>query len=98
MVMREQCDDGNTISGDWEGRCPTVAFCIVLLFLSGPRLWEGDGCSATCVVEAGFVCVGGTEMVEDMCYPTCGDGVRVPREACDDGNTPLGYSAQVLCL
>ena len=26
-------------------------------------------------------------MIRDHCYPKCGDGVRVPRESCDDGNT-----------
>ena len=26
-------------------------------------------------------------MVRDHCYPKCGDGVRVPFEGCDDGNT-----------
>ena len=26
-------------------------------------------------------------MIRDHCYPKCGDGVRVPHESCDDGNT-----------
>ena len=27
-------------------------------------------------------------MVRDYCYPKCGDGMRVPHEQCDDGNSP----------
>lgn len=44
---------------------------------------NGDGCSATCQVETGWVCPQG-----EACRPTvCGDGVPEGSEGCDDGNT-----------
>lgn len=42
----------------------------------------GDGCSATCVVEAGWTCDGSPS----TCSSICGDGLVVGGEACDDGN------------
>lgn len=42
----------------------------------------GDGCSATCTVEAGFTCSG----APSNCNPTCGDGMRVGTEVCDGTN------------
>lgn len=45
----------------------------------------GDGCSATCTLEAGFACVstGGAS----VCHVTkCGDGVVEGYEECDDGD------------
>ena len=38
----EECDDGNTISG--------------------------DGCSASCYIEYGWTCVGGSTTSKDTCY------------------------------
>ena len=61
------------------------------------NLQDGDGCSATCSVECGYTCEGGTASTEDTCYTTCGDGVFVSAfEACDDGNVADfdGCSAQ----
>ncbi len=54
---------------------------------------EGDGCSRTCQVEAGFLCppLGGA------CVPRCGDGLRVGSEACDDENTRDGDGCSILC-
>jgi cysteine-rich repeat protein len=46
----------------------------------------GDGCSATCTVEAGFTCTGSPS----ICTPICGDGLVVSGEGCDDGNTTSG--------
>lgn len=40
----------------------------------------GDGCSASCAVEAGFSCTG----EPSSCRPLCGDGVVDPGEECDD--------------
>jgi cysteine-rich repeat protein len=42
----------------------------------------GDGCSATCALEAGWTCV----TPGQPCTTTCGDGVKAGSEACDDGN------------
>ncbi len=41
----------------------------------------GDGCSALCVVEAGYTCSG----APSACATTCGDGVKAGAEQCDDG-------------
>jgi fibro-slime domain-containing protein len=42
----------------------------------------GDGCSATCVVEAGWDC----PTAGMACESVCGDGVLVGAELCDDDN------------
>lgn len=39
----------------------------------------GDGCSATCALEAGWTC-------SPICETTCGDNIVAGSEACDDGN------------
>ena len=41
-----------------------------------------DGCDDTCVVEAGFVCLG----EPSECEATCGNGLLDDGETCDDGN------------
>lgn len=66
----EQCDDGNTRSG--------------------------DGCSATCHPESGFVCTGTTPSV---CHRiVCGDGIVDTGELCDDHNTTNGDGCSAACL
>jgi fibro-slime domain-containing protein len=54
----------------------------------------GDGCSATCTVEAGYVCpVPGV-----MCRAAaCGDGVLAGLELCDDGNSMDGDGCSANC-
>ena len=58
------------------------------------NLVDGDGCSKTCQLEAGWVCDGrgcGT----DTCQPICGDGRLLGKEQCDSalpGCTPLCYT------
>ena len=47
---------------------------------------SGDGCSATCTIETGYACTGGSMNAMDSCLAVCGDGLRVGTEACDDGN------------
>ncbi len=43
---------------------------------------NGDGCSASCTVERGYVCSG----EPSVCRATvCGDGIREGSEDCDDG-------------
>lgn len=42
----------------------------------------GDGCSATCLREAGYACTGSPS----VCAPRCGDSLIVSPEECDDGN------------
>ena len=53
----------------------------------------GDGCSATCTVEVGFVCRG----EPSVCAITCGDGVHATSEACDDGNLTPGDGCSATC-
>jgi cysteine-rich repeat protein len=54
---------------------------------------DGDGCSATCQLEAGWTC----SAVPSVCTSICGDGVVVGSEACDDGNTLPGDCCSALC-
>src|SRR3954468_13124814 len=58
----EQCDDGNSTSG--------------------------DGCSATCKIEPGWICI--TPGAPCLRQVYCGDGVVEPPEVCDDGNSVPG--------
>jgi cysteine-rich repeat protein len=53
----------------------------------------GDGCSASCTVEAGWNC-GGSPSV---CTPICGDGLVRGSEPCDDGNVNGGDGCSAAC-
>jgi fibro-slime domain-containing protein len=54
----------------------------------------GDGCSATCTVEPGYVC----PVPGGMCRAAaCGDGILAGRELCDDGNTTNGDGCSDAC-
>ncbi len=52
-----------------------------------------DGCSPSCVVEAGFAC----SDEPSVCVETCGDGVIVGGETCDDGNKEDGDGCSSRC-
>lgn len=89
----EQCDDGNTASG--------------------------DGCSATCQIEAsascgngmlelaaGEECDDGNKAAGDGCSPACqletvgqacGNGMMTAPEVCDDGNVKSGDGCNATC-
>ncbi len=54
---------------------------------------SGDGCSATCTVEAGYYCTG----TPSVCTLACGDGLTMPPETCDDGNTTAGDGCSATC-
>ncbi len=41
------------------------------------NLLDGDGCSSSCIVECGYVCI------EQFCLPFCGDGIKAGNEHCD---------------
>ena len=38
---------------------------------------SGDGCSASCVIERGYQCIGGTSLKPDSCYELCGKGYNL---------------------
>ncbi len=82
----EQCDDGNTVSGDGcSSSCQIESFCGDGILDpneacdDGNNL-DGDGCSATCMIEA-----------------YCGDGFLDPGEQCDDGNLVDGDGCSAQC-
>lgn len=54
---------------------------------------SGDGCSASCKVEAGFSCAGRPS----VCTARCGDGIVTPAEKCDDGNLDGGDGCSAVC-
>jgi len=53
----------------------------------------GDGCGATCALEAGYSCLG----QPSQCATVCGDGLVVGAELCDDGNTNTGDGCDTAC-
>jgi MYXO-CTERM domain-containing protein len=54
----------------------------------------GDGCSAGCVLETGWLCAG----EPSLCTPVCGDGILLGVESCDDGNHQDGDGCAADCL
>jgi len=60
------------------------------------NLLAGDGCSATCTIEPGYICTNQTNQ-PSVCGPVCGDGFKTPNEQCDDGNTMAGDGCRANC-
>ena len=59
---------------------------------------DGDGCSATCEVEAGWGCEADADGGASVCATTCGDGeLGLPDEACDDANQAGGDGCGATC-
>ncbi|GHG81888.1 DUF4215 domain-containing protein [Comamonas sp. JC664] len=54
---------------------------------------NGDGCSNTCGIEAGYGCTG----QPSTCAQTCGNGTLNPGEQCDDGNSTAGDGCNASC-
>ena len=54
---------------------------------------DADGCSATCIVEDGWVC---PSFGQD-CRPVCGDSVLLGDEECDDGDLDNGDGCNAGC-
>jgi len=80
----EQCDDGNTISGDGCDSNCTYTACGNGIVTSGEECDDGntvsgDGCDASCQIEL------------------CGNGVLDTGEQCDDGNTISGDGCEADC-
>ncbi|MGF1469802.1 MAG: DUF4215 domain-containing protein [Sandaracinaceae bacterium] len=59
---------------------------------------DGDGCSAACLVEMGWLCAG----APSACSEDCGDGMLVGVETgpdgCDDGGTVVGDGCNGTCM
>ncbi len=78
VIVRPACGDGQVAGGE---QCD-----------DGNR-GDGDGCSSTCTVETGFLCLG----APSVCTATCGDGMVAGVEACDDGNGTGGDGCSAAC-
>jgi cysteine-rich repeat protein len=53
----------------------------------------GDGCNATCAIEAAYTCSGSPS----VCVPNCGNGVINAGETCDDANILSGDGCSAAC-
>jgi cysteine-rich repeat protein len=60
------------------------------------NMLSGDGCSSSCVVEAGYECRSVAGELE-VCYTFCGDGFVAGKESCDDNNTYDGDGCSSIC-
>lgn len=58
---------------------------------------NNDGCSATCKIESGFNCSGGTLKTPDICTEICGDGLDFGHFPCEDGNLVDGDGCSAEC-
>jgi len=82
----EECDDGNTVSGDGCSDVCTIEPICGNGTLETPEECDdgntvsGDGCSDICTIEE-----------------FCGDGIVDPGEQCDDGNTVSGDGCSASC-
>ncbi|HEY1817465.1 MAG TPA: DUF4215 domain-containing protein [Kofleriaceae bacterium] len=55
----------------------------------------GDGCSATCQIEKGWICPTAGQACQREVY--CGDGIIEGNEQCDDGNSMPGDGCSGTC-
>ncbi len=83
----EDCDDGNDFIDDACIDCVTARCGDGVMRQNVETCDDGnaaalDGCSDQCRVELGFVCQG----QPSACTISCGDGITVGAEQCDDGN------------
>ena len=58
---------------------------------------SGDGCTATCGAEDGWVCPTPGAPCFKLDVTKCGDGILQPGETCDDGNATAGDGCSNLC-
>ncbi len=93
LATSEQCDDGNTTSGDGCTSSCTVetppAVCGNGVVESSEQcddgnVANGDGCSASCQTEGSN-------------QPVCGNGIIEAGEQCDDSNTTSGDGCSSVC-
>ncbi len=102
----EECDSGSTDkSNDYEGcssECKHVNYCGDGIVQSehekcdDGNLNSGDGCSSTCTMEEGYICV--TDGGKSVCtLITCGNGEIDGSETCDDGNRVADDGCSAIC-
>ena len=93
----EACDDGGE-SATCDADCTAVVCGDGVVNLTAGEACDdggsddGDGCSASCQVEAGWTCVAGV-----ACVPTCGDGLVRGDEQCDDHDQDSGDGCSAAC-
>jgi len=101
------CADSVCSSGETSTTCPAdctaTATCGDGTLLSGIEACDdgntvaGDGCSATCSIETGYICTSNNYAGQAGCSPLiwCNDGMGAldPGEECDPEITPAGCSA-----
>eukprot|EP01105_Mastigella_eilhardi_P013860 TRINITY_DN315_c0_g2_i11.p1 TRINITY_DN315_c0_g2~~TRINITY_DN315_c0_g2_i11.p1 ORF type:complete len:503 (-),score=81.96 TRINITY_DN315_c0_g2_i11:146-1654(-) len=51
---------------------------------------NGDGCTANCIIEAGWTCKAQNDTGTSVCAEQCGDGIVTVHEQCDDANSAPG--------
>jgi fibro-slime domain-containing protein len=56
-----------------------------------------DGCSPTCTNEPRCGYPSDDPNQPYQCFSACGDGIKMPEEACDDGNTRNGDGCSATC-
>jgi cysteine-rich repeat protein len=99
VAASEECDDGNTVSGDGcEAKCRFTCLASDATRNCAPA----DACAGQGVCSAAHTCMAGTPLpdgnpcgagagnvcVSGVCTsPLCGNGTRDLGEDCDDGNT-----------
>jgi cysteine-rich repeat protein len=90
----EECDGGATC----DANCDRIPVCGDA-FVDAPESCDdsnttaGDGCDASCVQEAGFVCI----PAGSPCTSVCGDGMLKASELCDDSNVANGDGCDSSC-
>ncbi|MEM9192756.1 MAG: DUF4215 domain-containing protein [Myxococcota bacterium] len=90
----ELCDDGGVCNGGNGTACTSDADCATAADGDTCEPQAGDGCSASCQLEDGFVCPNeGAACVATV----CGDGVAEGTEDCDDGNATIGDGCTPFC-
>lgn len=100
------CANGDTCSVDGDCTstvCNPMKVCVASICgdnrITGAETCDdggttsGNGCSATCAVEAGWECTG----VPSVCHLSCGDSTLDPGETCDDGGTTGGNGCSATC-
>ena len=107
----QSCPSGYFVTGfDANGNIICIAAQIVSVSTCGDSIiagaegcddhntTAGDGCSSSCIVEAGWTCSGQPSLCSPISISTCGDGIIAGAEGCDDHNTTAGDGCSSSCL